>query len=158
MLGLCGGYQMLGTRIADPQGVEGPAGAIDGLGLLDVETVLQGEKTLRPATGEALGAPCEGYEMHMGVTTGRDAARPLVRFSDGHQDGAVSADGRVAGTYLHGLLAHPNQRAAWLARLGGTASGIDYHADVDAALDAIAAELERCVDVDAIFALARQAC
>jgi adenosylcobyric acid synthase len=95
--------------------------------------------------------------MHMGETKGADAARPLVRFADGRQDGATSADGVVTGTYLHGLLAHPAQRAAWLARLGAAGSGVDYHASVDAALDRIAADLERHVDVDGLLALAHEA-
>jgi adenosylcobyric acid synthase len=156
ILGLCGGYQMLGRRIADPDGLEGPAGVVDGLGLLDAETVLTGDKTLRPMAGEALDARCEGYEIHLGATRTGEAVRPLVRFDDGTEDGAMSADGLVFGTYLHGLLTHPAQRAAWLARLGGQGGGADYAASVDTALDRIAAELERHLDVDAILALARE--
>ncbi|SDA13023.1 cobyric acid synthase [Sphingomonas sp. NFR15] len=157
VLGLCGGYQMLGRRIRDPHGIEGPAGEAAGLGLLDIETVLTREKALRPVHGHALGAPFHGYEMHMGETHGADAARAFARFDDGRTDGAVSADGRVMGSYVHGLLADPQQRAALLARLGAKASGRDYHASVDAALDEIAAELERHLDIDAILALAGEA-
>ncbi|MFZ1071106.1 MAG: cobyric acid synthase, partial [Methyloceanibacter sp.] len=104
VLGLCGGYQMLGVSIADPYGIEGPAGLVPGLSLLQVDTVIAGEKALAEVSGTTIAdaAPVKGYEMHMGVSTGPDTARPLVRFSDGRTDGAVSADGRVAGTYLHG--------------------------------------------------------
>ena len=154
VLGLCGGYQMLGQRIDDPDGIEGPPGAIAGLGLLDLETRLAGSKALRRVAGCALAAAFTGYEMHMGETTGADRARPFVRFDDGREDGAVSADGLVLGTYVHGLLASPDLRRALLDRIGVAGAGTDYHADVDAALDAIATELERHCDVPALIALA----
>jgi adenosylcobyric acid synthase len=157
VLGLCGGYQMLGRRIADPDGIEGPPADVAGLGLLDVETVLGGDKALRRASGEALNAPCEGYEMHIGTTSGADTLRPLVRLDDGRCDGATSADGRVAGTYLHGLLADPRQRAAWIAKLGGIGGGADYRASVDTALDRIAEALEHHLDIDAIIELSAKA-
>jgi adenosylcobyric acid synthase len=153
VLGLCGGYQMLGRRIADPDGIEGPAGAVDGLGLLDVETVLTPEKALREVTGTACGARFSGYEMHMGATDGPDAARPVVLLEDGRHDGATSADGRVSGTYVHGLLAEPDQRRAWLTMLGAAGSGIDYRAAIDAALDEIAGAVEAALDVDGLIAL-----
>ncbi len=115
ILGLCGGYQMLGRRIADPDGIEGPPASVDGLGLLDVATTLAGEKRLEPVHGTTNdGAPFAGYEMHMGVTEGPDCARPFARLADGSPEGAVSADGRVIGTYVHGLFADDRQRAAWL--------------------------------------------
>ncbi len=157
VLGLCGGYQMLGRSIADPAGIEGPAGRVDGLGLLDVETVLAGDKHLLEVAGVTIadGLPLVGYEMHMGVTTGPGTGRPLVRLADGRTDGAVSADGLVAGTYVHGFFADDRQRAAWLARLGGTASGADYEAGVEAALDGLAAHLERHIDIGRLMSLAR---
>ena len=103
VLGICGGYQMLGRRLADPQGLEGPAGEVQGLGLIDVETILAGEKTLRAASGICLanGVAFSGYEMHIGRTHGPDCARPLLRFADGREDGAISRDGRVMGAYAH---------------------------------------------------------
>ena len=155
VLGLCGGYQMLGRSVDDPDGREGPPGKVAGLGLLDVDTVLRGDKTLREVRGEALGAPFAGYEIHLGVTTGPDTARPLGHFADGRAEGAVSADGLVAGSYVHGLLDLAEQRAAWLARIGVEAHGPDHVADVDAALDEIAAALEAHLDIDAIIAIAR---
>ncbi|HZV11103.1 MAG TPA: cobyric acid synthase CobQ, partial [Novosphingobium sp.] len=154
VLGICGGYQMLGRAIADPQGIEGPPGAIAGLGLLDVETTLAGTKALREVTGEALGAGFAGYEMHMGVTSGPGAARPFARLADGTADGAISADGRVLGSYCHGLLAAPPLRGALLARLGLASHGADHAATVDAALDELAEELERHMDIDALIAIA----
>jgi adenosylcobyric acid synthase len=157
VLGLCGGYQMLGRSVADPDGLEGPPGTVAGLGLLDVDTVLGGDKALRQVTGESLGASFEGYEIHLGRTTGPDTARPLTRLSDGRGEGAVSADGVVAGSYVHGLLGAAGQRAAWLARIGAEASGPDHRADVDAALDEIAAILEDTLDLDAILSIAQTA-
>ncbi len=157
VLGLCGGYQMLGRSIADPDGIEGPAGRVDGLGLLDVDTVLTGRKTLVRVSGRSQQAAFEGYEMHMGATKGPATGRPVGYRSDGSPEGATSADGLVAGSYVHGLLGLAEQRAAWLARLGISASGPDHGASIDAALDAIAATLERHVDLDGLLALSERA-
>ena len=157
VLGLCGGYQMLGVSIADPYGIEGPAGSVPGLSLLQVDTVIAGEKALAEVSGTTVAdaAPVKGYEMHMGVSTGPDTARPLVRFSDGRTDGAVSADGRVAGTYLHGFFADDAQRRAWIERLGGTPSRHSHDADIQSTLDALADHLEAHIDVDRLLRLAR---
>ncbi|WP_267392896.1 MULTISPECIES: cobyric acid synthase [unclassified Sphingomonas] len=153
VLGLCGGYQMLGQTLADPDGVEGPAGTVAGLGLLAVDTVLTGSKALVAVSGTAGGAPFNGYEMHMGRTTGPDTARAAAVFADGRTDGAVSANRLVTGSYVHGLLGDARQRATWLARIGAAASGPDQGVAVDAALDSIADMLERHVDVDGLIAL-----
>ncbi len=142
ILGLCGGYQMLGRSVADPDGMEGPPGTVAGLGLLDVATTLSAEKRLEPVSGTSSdGAPFAGYEMHMGVTEGADCARPFARLSDGSPEGAVSADGRVIGTYVHGLFADDRQRAAWLERFAAKAT-IRYDDLVERTLDALAAHLE----------------
>ncbi|MDX3885366.1 MAG: cobyric acid synthase [Sphingomonas sp.] len=157
VLGLCGGYQMLGRRIADPAGIEGPPGSVVGLGLLDVETVLTPAKTLKAVAGTALGGRFSGYEMHMGETGGADAAaRPFARLDDGRADGALSADGLVMGSYVHGLLAEPGLRGALLARIGAVGGGHDQAAAVDAALDSIAAVLEAHLDIPALIALAQR--
>jgi adenosylcobyric acid synthase len=156
-MGLCGGYQMLGRRVSDPDGIEGPAGSVDGLGLLDVETRLSPAKTLRRVDGVALGARCDGYEMHMGETTGADTAHPFIGFDDGRVDGAIDAGGTVMGSYVHGVLASADLRRVLLARLGVEGGGRDYAASVDAALDEIAGDLETHVDIDALIALARDA-
>jgi adenosylcobyric acid synthase len=156
VLGLCGGYQMLGRTIADPAGHEGPPGSIDGLGLLDVATVLSDGKRLTQARGTTTdGAPFAGYEMHMGATDGAGRARPFAHFVDGTPDGAVSAAGRVIGTYIHGLFANDRQRAAWLERLGAGASSVTYEAQVEETLDRLAAHLAACLDLDRVLSLAR---
>jgi adenosylcobyric acid synthase len=155
VLGLCGGYQMLGRVVHDPQGIEGPAGTAQGLCLLDVETTLSEEKRLERVGGtSADGIPFTGYEMHMGVTEGPDCARPFARVADGREEGAVSRDGRVIGTYLHGLFADDRQRAAWLARFGQDAA-IAYDALIEETLDKLAAHLEAHVDVDRLLTMAR---
>ncbi len=157
VLGLCGGYQMLGRSIADPDGIEGPATTVTGLSLLDVDTVLTGAKTLEQVAGIARGARFEGYEMHMGLTTGPATKRPVGHRADGSPEGATSADGLICGSYVHGLLALAGQRAAWLSRIGVGATGPDHTASIDAALDAIAETLEHHVDLDAMLALAQRA-
>ncbi|WP_428631298.1 cobyric acid synthase [Sphingopyxis sp.] len=154
IVGLCGGYQMLGRRVTDPLGIEGAAAAVEGLGLLDVETRLSPAKTLRHVTGSALGADVAGYEMHMGETRGPGTMDPFATLVDGASDGAVSHDGRVIGSYLHGLFASAELRRALLARIGVAGGGRDYAADVDTALDDIAAELAVHVDLDGLLALA----
>jgi adenosylcobyric acid synthase len=154
VLGLCGGYQMLGRSVADPHGIEGDPGEAPGLGLLDVDTVLAADKTLRRTSGRAFGAAFDGYEMHLGDTAGPACDRPFARLDDGRPDGATSADGRVLGSYVHGSLASSDLRAALLAMVGIKSAGTDHASSVDAALDDIAAELEACLDVDALLALA----
>jgi adenosylcobyric acid synthase len=201
VLGVCGGYQMLGGTISDPDGIEGSPRTVRGLGLLDVDTVMTGDKTLREVSGVLLGTyvrggasvapgagaegagggaeragagaegvsvgaegtgasgsmpavPFAGYEMHIGSTTGLGAGRPFLRFTDGSTDGAVSADGRVAGCYVHGLFGVTAARAALVSAIGATPSHDDHAARVDAALDEIASVLESCLDIDALAAIA----
>ena len=115
VLGLCGGFQMLGREISDPDGIEGPPQTVPGLGYLDFATALTGGKTLRRVSGTACGAPFEGYEMHVGETEGEALSRPFLHFEDGRPEGAISADGRVAGCYVHGIFASDAFRHAWLA-------------------------------------------
>jgi adenosylcobyric acid synthase len=201
VLGICGGYQMLGRSISDPDGIEGPPRTVPGLGLLDVETVMAGDKTLREVSGtlvgvasrgpaspelalHGVGVPFAGYEMHVGLTTGAGASRPFLRFDDAcmggglaaagggpaaggrsvgvggsvgvadSTDGAVSADGRVAGCYVHGLFGVTAARTALLSAIGASPGQEDHAARVDAALDEIAGELERCLDIEALAAIA----
>jgi adenosylcobyric acid synthase len=156
MLGLCGGYQMLGRHIADPEGREGAPSEMPGFGLLDIDTVLGGDKRLAQASGRdiATGMPVRGYEMHLGVTTGPALARPML-YLDGHLDGAVSADGRVMGCYLHGLFAGDPFRRAFLARLGAPAGTIEYEPMIETVLDRLADHLERHLDGAALLAAAR---
>jgi adenosylcobyric acid synthase len=147
--------EMLGRAIADPDGTEGPSKVSSGLGLLAVETTIQGEKTLTEVAGETLTdlVPFHGYEMHIGST--RAFAPPFARLEDGRNDGAISADGRVAGTYVHGLFADDRQRAAWIARLGGRPAGFSYERGVESMLDALAAHLDAHIDIDRLLRLAR---
>ena len=141
VLGLCGGYQMLGRSVADPDGVEGPPGAAAGLGLLPVDTVLGGDKQLRAVAGQSAdGAAFRGYEMHVGRTVG-DAA-PMLRLADGRVDGSVSADGLVSGCYVHGLFGGDAYRRAWLRGLGGAPAARVHEAEIDRVLDALAGHLE----------------
>ena len=157
VLGLCGGYQMLGQRIEDPLGLEGSAGGADGLGLLEVETVLEPAKVLAVRAWREVrsGEPVRGYEIHMGRTSGPGLARPMLR--DGATaDGAVSADGRVMGCYLHGILAADGFRGALLGRIRARAgAALAYEARVEGALDELAAHLEHCLDLDRLLVLAR---
>jgi adenosylcobyric acid synthase len=156
VLGLCGGYQMLGRTIADPDGIEGSPGKVDGLGMLDLTTTLSSEKRLEPARGTTSdGAPFAGYEMHIGVTEGPDRARPFAHLADGTPDGAVSTDGRVIGTYIHGLFADDRQRAAWLSRLGAGPPKIAYDGLIEQTLDALAAHLADHIDLDRLLKLSR---
>ena len=155
VLGVCGGFQLLGRTIADPDGVEGPPGEAPGLGLLDLEPVLTGDKVLRPTRGRLVsGAAFEGYEIHVGRTVGPALARPLLIREDGAGEGAVSADGRIAGAYVHGLFNHGAARAALLSQLGVAANGVDQAARVDAALDRIAKSLADSFDIPALAAIA----
>ena len=155
ILGLCGGYQMLGRTVADPDGVEGPPATVEGLGLLDVATTLSAEKRLEPVRGKSAdGASFAGYEMHMGNTQGADCVRPFARLVDGAPEGAVSADGRVIGTYVHGLFGDDHQRAAWLARFSATAT-TRYDDAIERTLDALAAHLTAHLDIDRLLRLAQ---
>ncbi len=155
VLGICGGYQMLGTGIADPDGIEGAPGETPGLGLLDVATVMTQDKRLTrtAATHAATGAPMEGYEIHIGRTEGPARARPFA-FVDGAPEGAASPDGRITGSYLHGMFTGDAFRAAFLARLGAPSSG-SYGASVETTLDALASHMETHLDIDGLLALAR---
>ncbi len=160
VLGICGGYQMLGQTIADPDGLEGPAGGAEGLGLLDVETVIGGDKSLAPVTGRAAEGDIElsGYEMHMGQTTGPDRARPVVTL-DGAEgsrpDGAASPSGRVLGTYVHGLFAADAFRHRFLSGLWDERRrDLSYDALIEQTLDDLAGHLEDSLDLDALLAAA----
>jgi adenosylcobyric acid synthase len=155
VLGLCGGYQMLGQTIADPDGIEGPSGTVDGLGLLDISTVMSADKSMRLVQGihSATGTPIEGYEIHLGRSEGRDCIRPVVTI-EGRPDGASTADGRVQGTYVHGLFTGDAFRKAWLANLG-IASTLAYESQIESALEALADHLEAHLDIEAMLAIAR---
>lgn len=156
VLGLCGGYQMLGRTIADPEGIEGIPGEVPGLGLLAVDTVFGGDKRLVAISGtdDVSGLAVTGYEMHIGATAGPDAARPMLRI-DGRDEGARSADGRVGGCYLHGIFAADSWRRHFLTELGGRGDeSLNHEAMIDSVLDDLAAHLENHLDLDRIWEIA----
>ncbi|MGE5538394.1 MAG: cobyric acid synthase [Gemmatimonas sp.] len=158
VIGVCGGYQMLGRSVADPEGIEGTSGVSDGLGLLDIDTVMTPNKVLGETRGKAVGfagaPPVTGYEIHLGRTTGSGLARPMLALEAG-PDGAVSADGRVMGCYLHGLFGSDAFRAELLKSLGGRSHVTEYEAGVDAVLDELARACERHIAVDRLLEIAR---
>jgi len=155
VLGLCGGYQMLGKLIHDPQGLEGPAGTASGLGHLDVETTLLPDKTLTSVSAihVATGSKIKGYEIHVGKTNGPDCNRPFAMIGD-VPDGAVTANNAVMGTYLHGCFSHDPFRKAFLKSLGAEASNLNYEHVIEQTLDDLAAHLEAHLDLDRILAIA----
>ena len=155
VLGICGGYQMLGQTIADPDGIEGPARSVAGLGHLDVATVMQPHKrlALSQAVYRATGDKVSGYEIHMGDTTGPDCARAWLSL-DGRGEGAASPNGRIMGCYLHGLFSADAFRSAFFAQLGKPVAAYGYDAQVEKTLDALADHLEQHLDIDALLTLA----
>ncbi len=156
VLGLCGGYQMLGRSIADPDGIEGAAGSVPGLGLLDITTTMTPDKrvtevsALHPASGQSV----RGYEIHIGRSDGPDCARPMFAVQ-GVAEGAMRTDGRVMGSYLHGMFAADGFRRAFLSGLGAVPGNESYDAVVDATLDALADHLEAHVDCAGLLRLAQ---
>ncbi len=156
VLGLCGGYQILGRKVHDPDGLEGVPGTSEGLGLLDVETTLAPVKTVRQshATDMTTGLAVSGYEIHQGETTGPDTARPMLRLQD-RPDGAIAGNGRVMGAYLHGLFTSDTFRHAFLTRIRDRApSDLAYEARIDTVLDGLAEHLAAHLDTDAIARIA----
>lgn len=155
VIGICGGYQMLGKRIDDPIGLEGEVGSSEGLGLLDVETTLEHQKQLRNVRGTLTidDAPVNGYEIHLGVTSGPALIRPAAQLSHG-PDGAISDDGQILGTYLHGLFESPRACSALLAWSGlNDAQTIDYTALREAAIERLADAVATHLDTGALTRL-----
>lgn len=155
VLGICGGYQMLGRTVSDPRGVEGLAGTVEGLGLLPIDTVIASEKQTRDVSGMFVGsdAAFAGYEIHAGLTTVEPGAAHFLRFADGTRDGATAQDGRIAGCYVHGLFDRPAARAHLMRQLGAASDGLDRHDVIDAALEEIAERLEQVLDIEALISL-----
>ncbi|MEO0624247.1 MAG: cobyric acid synthase [Pseudomonadota bacterium] len=155
ILGICGGLQMLGNVVSDPDGIEGPSGETTGLGLLDIDTVMVGDKALRQveAVHSELGVPFTGYEIHIGRSEGPARARPFAHIGE-RTEGAVSSDGRVAGSYLHGMFSDDAFRQAWLAQFDVGRSDLAYGDTVDATLDDLATHLETHINVEGLLSLA----
>ncbi|MEO9896838.1 MAG: cobyric acid synthase [Paracoccaceae bacterium] len=156
VLGICGGYQMLGHVVSDPDGIEASAGDTRGLGLLDIQTTMGGDKSLRDVSAKHVksGVDFSGYEIHIGQTTGPDCDRPYAQIGT-RADGAMSADGLVSGSYVHGMFSDDAFRRAFLDDLGARASDLNYDAQVDQTLDDLAAHLEQHLEVDGLLGLAR---
>ena len=156
VLGLCGGYQMLGRRVADPLGLEGPASVVDGLGHLDIDTEMAPLKQLALRTGRQIptGVTVEGYEIHMGQTDGPDCSRAWLDMGQG-PTGATNSSGRVMGCYLHGIFANDAFRAMFLDTIGAT-SALHYDHMIDDTLDNLAAHLEMHLDLDQLWAISAQ--
>jgi adenosylcobyric acid synthase len=156
IIGICGGYQMLGRRIADPDGIEGSACDVDGLGLLNIETVMQAKKNVRNVNAHSplFDVALNGYEIHIGETTGPDCQRP-TSIIDGRPDGAMSADGKIMGTYLHGFFDSGVFRRAWLESFGIMSAGGDHLAAIEKTLDELAERLEKLLDIDAMLEVAK---
>lgn len=152
VLGLCGGYQMLGRWIHDPDGLEGHATSVAGLGLLNVETTMAADKTVTPTTAKHAesGENISAYEIHLGETTGPDCSKPFAVTSKGNE-GAVN--GNITGTYLHGCFSSDGFRTSFLKSLGASGSDLAYEDLVDATLDELALHLEKHLDVEAILGL-----
>ena len=158
VLGLCGGYQMLGRVLHDPEQIESDVESVEGLGLLKVDTTMTGDKRLHAVSGISMpdGTPFSGYEMHVGATVGPDRTRPFARLSDGSEEGAISENGNVVGSYCHGLLADDRQRARLLAWIGAAPSALAYEAEVDRVLDGLADHLAAHLDIDGLLTLSRR--
>ncbi len=155
VLGICGGYQMLGTRIEDPDGIEGRKGGVRGLGLLDIVTVMTPEKHLKEVTGTHLdsGTTVNGYEIHIGETSGQGRLNPWLEI-EGQQQGAQSNDGRIKGCYVHGLFSSDAFRQAYLGEVGAETSDISFEDQIEETLDALADHIEKYTDVGFIWDLA----
>jgi adenosylcobyric acid synthase len=154
VLGLCGGYQMLGKTIHDPQGLEGPASSVQGLGLLNVETTLTADKTVTPtiAIHAASGETISAYEIHLGKTTGPDCKTPFAQTAAG-PEGAIKDN--ITGTYLHGCFTADGFRNAFLKSMGHSGSDLAYEVMIETTLDELAAHLEQHLDVDALMEIAQ---
>jgi adenosylcobyric acid synthase len=157
VLGICGGYQMLGHTISDPDGIEGEKGSVPGLGLLNVETTMAPMKRLADVEGVHLPshAAVNGYEIHIGSTDGVDAGRPWLQI-DGKLTGAASQNGKIEGCYIHGLFTSDEFRRVYLNKLGGKSLVNNYGASVELALDALADHLEQHLDIDSLFGMAQE--
>ncbi|MEK6205602.1 MAG: cobyric acid synthase, partial [Amylibacter sp.] len=155
VLGICGGYQMLGKEIRDPDGIEGQAGCYEGLGLLDITTIMYPEKRLAKVSGVCTltGDFVTGYEIHIGKTDGPDCMRAWLEI-DGNAEGAASKSGRIFGCYMHGLFVEDTFRAAFMNMLGASSSVFNYDARIEQVLDDLAVHIEEYLDLDKLLALA----
>lgn len=153
VLGICGGYQMLGRMIHDPDGHDGAPHSTKGLGLLDIETKMLPDKTLRRVSGTHGSTKITGYEIHLGASSGPDTARPMFMIGN-RPEGAISANGQVKGCYIHGLFAADDFRHAFLSALGSHKSTLNYENSIETTLDALAGHISRHVDTAKLLEIA----
>lgn len=158
LIGICGGLQMLGNVVHDPQGIEGAPGSSTGFGVLALETTLAADKQLRNVHGRLRLAgrdvPVRGYEIHCGVSTGVALAQGVIALDDGRMDGALSADGKVFATYMHGVFDAPEALAALLAWAGvEDAAPLDMHALREDAIERLADAVDTHLDTDCLWRL-----
>jgi len=163
VLGICGGFQMLGHGVHDPLGIEGDAGSSAGFALLDLQTTLEPHKQLRNVSGRLAldDVPLRGYEIHCGVSEGLALARPSSRLDDGRTDGAMSDDGQIMGTYVHGVFDHPDALAALLRWAGlRDARAVDIQALREASIERLADAIDAHLDCESLLRLlvGEQAC
>ena len=154
VVGLCGGYQMLGTAITDQDGIEGPSETISALGLLNIQTNLTKRKKLASTGGYEIesGEVVNGYEMHIGITTGPDLKNPWLKLDDGKNEGAVSNNGQIFGCYLHGIFSQDGFRSSFLSRIrNGHFSKTAYETQIELTLNNFAEHLETHLDLDKLF-------
>lgn len=153
LMGICGGFQMLGNVVHDPQGIEGDAGSTPGLGYLDFETTLKDKKLLQQVRGQLIngGDTVTGYEIHAGISEGPALQSPLVKM-DNRVDGAQSADGQIIGSYLHGIFDHNDARQSLLSWAGlSNGKGFDYDALIERNIDRLADCFEEQLDIEAML-------
>jgi len=161
VLGLCGGYQILGEQINDPERVEGDLASTDGLGLLDIQTTMHAEKRTQQTKAICCRSnnSLQGYEIHIGHSVGTDTSRPFMEMtkSDSHTgnsafDGAISPDGQIEGTYLHGLFNNDAFRRWWLESLrSGVSTTLNFNSHINNQIDQLADGLDAALDVDALL-------
>jgi adenosylcobyric acid synthase len=156
ILGICGGYQMLGTEIHDPEGIEGPPSSVSGLGYLDITTKMTSKKNLSLVSASTLktGIEVNGYEIHIGVTSGPDCAQGWLEI-DGRKEGAISKNGQVRGCYLHGLFVSDGFRAEYLKSLGVQSGLANYDASINETLDELAGFIEKNLNFNQLIQLAK---
>jgi adenosylcobyric acid synthase len=156
VLGICGGYQMLGRAVHDPDGMESKPGSSQGLGVLDLETILEPEKQLLNIEGKLTleDAPVRGYEIHAGATKGEGLKRPLLIKAGGEPDGSITDDGMAAGTYLHGVFESQEGLAALLRWAGlEKVDPVDYWRLREEDIDGLADCLDKNLDTDRLYSI-----
>lgn len=151
LMGICGGLQMLGTAVHDPHGIEGASGSSTGLGYLDYTTTLQPHKQLHNVQGKLAQAhePVRGYEIHAGISEGQGLKNPFALLDDGRSDGAISDDGNIIATYLHGVFEMPQALLQWAGLC--VPQEFDYHALREQNLERLADTLEAHLDMERIL-------